>query len=207
MIQVTGLILAGGRSTRMGENKALLEFEGESLIQRAVRRLGEVFSEVLIVGGGSGEYSGLGVPEVRDIFPGRGPLGGLHAGLRNSGHPYCFLVACDMPFAEPLMAGFFLEKAQGAEVVVPRVGGHYEPLHTLYHRDCLPEIEAQLAGGDVRIIGFYNRVKTTEIHEAELRDRFGALDRVFSNINTPDDYRRALKKSGNLKPAERKPDQ
>ncbi len=176
----------------MGRNKALLEFEGESLIQRAVRRLGEVFPEVMIAGGNPGDYAGLGVPVIPDLIPGLGPLSGLHAGLVAARNPYCFLVACDMPHAEPAMAGFFIERWGGAEVVVPRVGGYLEPMHALYHRSCLSQIEVQLTQENVKIIAFYPRVSTVEVTEDELRPRFGSLERIFSNVNTPDDYQRLL---------------
>lgn len=189
MTPVTGLVLAGGRSSRMGRNKARLELGGETLIQRAVRRLAEGFPEVMIVGGNPGEYSDLGVPVIPDQVPDCGPLGGLHAGLKAARNPYCFLVACDMPFAQPAMAGFFLERGGGADVVVGRVGQHLEPMHALYHRNCLGEIEIQLGREDLKIIAFYPRVNTVEIPEVELRARFGELEPIFSNINTPADYR------------------
>lgn len=201
---ITGAILAGGRSSRMGTNKAFLTYHGERLIERAIRRFSEQFSDVVIVANDVERYRGLGPRVVPDLIPGFGPLGGLHAALWAAQTPYVFLAACDMPFAEPAMAFVLRELGAGADVVVPRFDGIFETMHALYARAALPAIEADLRAGRGKMIGFYPRVKVRAVDEAELAPRFPDLARIFWNLNTPADYERLLQGLG---PAPERPDQ
>lgn len=201
---ITGAILAGGRSSRMGTNKALLEYGGERLIDRAVRRFSDRFPEVLIVANDVESYRGLGPKVVPDLIPGFGPLGGLHAALTAAENPHVFLAACDMPFAEPAMAFMLRDLGAGADAAVPKFDDIFETMHALYAKTALPAIEADLRAGRGKMIGFYSRVTVRAVDETELTARFPDLARVFWNLNTPDDYRRLVQGLG---PSPEKPDQ
>lgn len=193
---LTGIILAGGRSSRMGANKALLTIDGQNLAQRLVARLTPICDQVIVVANDPAPYRELGLPVVADIIRGRGPLGGIHAGLSSSTTPYSFAVACDMPFASTALAEYMFRQAAGNDVVVPVHAGGLEPLHALYSRACLPAIEARLAhGSDVRIIAFFPDVAVRTVSEAEIR-QFGDPERIFYNINTREDYERLLVAEG-----------
>ncbi|MGI9950931.1 molybdenum cofactor guanylyltransferase [Moorellaceae bacterium AZ2] len=181
-----GIALAGGKSSRMGTNKALLPVGRDTMLGTVVSVLKSLFPETLVVTNEPELYLELGVKLVGDIFPAMGPLGGIHAGLVASPFWYNFVVACDMPFLEPRLIAFMLEQAEGYDVVVPRLDGYLQPLHAVYSKGCLPAIEDCLGKGVTKIIAFYPAVRVRYI-EAEILRRYGEPERIFFNINTPAD--------------------
>lgn len=192
-VDVSGVILAGGKSSRMGRNKALLEVGGKRIIESAVALFKSIFKEVILVTNSPSEYADLDVRIVTDIFPGKGSLGGIYTGLSHSSHDYSFVASCDMPFLKREMIEFLISKKEDFDVIVPRLRDGYEPLHALYSRRCLKPIEAMLRKGDLRIIGFYQEVRVREVSEDELSP-FNPSPSSFININTPEDYEVALMK-------------
>ncbi len=189
--RITGVIQAGGKSTRMGgESKALIELGGRRIIERIVEVLGSVLSDLLIVTNTPEPYGFLGLPTVPDMFPDHGPLGGIYTGLRAAKGDAAFTVGCDMPFLRPEVVRLIVGRAGEADVVIPRVGAHYEPLHALYAKACLCHMEAQLEAKDFRVVGFFPKVKVLEIREATVAP-FGGPEVCFMNVNTPDDLARA----------------
>lgn len=189
---MTGIVLAGGRSTRLQRNKALVEMGGATLVERQIRRLEGICREVILVVNDAEPYRHLGVRVVLDRYRGKGPLAGIHAGLEASGDAYNFVLACDMPFFSPELALYLRALAPGYQVVVPCPGGLYEPLHAIYAIDCLPAIEATLVQEGVpRIVAFYPRVKVYQVADEELAP-FGSPQHLFFNLNTPQDLQRAL---------------
>lgn len=188
---ITGVILAGGKSSRMGRNKALLEIGGKRIVESTVALFESLFSEVTLVTNTPSEYSDLGIKTVADIFPHKGPLGGIHTGLNCSSYDYSFVVSCDMPFLKRKLIEYLIGLRDGFDVVVPILRGRYEPLHALYSRGCLKPVEAIIEEGDLRIIGFYPEVRVREVHEDEFTS-FNPEPSAFININTPEDYRIAL---------------
>ena len=227
---VTGVILAGGRSRRMGRDKALLDLGGRPMLARVAEALGRVCQAVVIVDREPGRYAFLGFPVVVDRRPGFGALSGLHAGLLAMEHPYGIFVACDMPFLDPALLaymarcaagngrgdmdhgrGFAVAAAEGAEgtvraapatgrtgrtgydAVVPRRGGRPEPLHAVYGRGLIPAVEDLLArgGGPLRLLLTAPGVRVRWVEEPELR-RFDPKLRSLTNVNTPEDYERAV---------------
>ncbi len=189
---MTGIILAGGRSTRLQRNKALVEMGGATLVERQIRRLEGICREVILVVNDPEPYRHLGVRVVLDRYRGKGPLAGIHAGLEASGDAYNFVLACDMPFFSPELALYMKALAPGYQVVVPCPDGLYEPLNAIYAIDCLPAIETTLAQeGVTRIVAFYPRVKVYRVADEELAP-FGSPQHLFFNINTPQDLQRAL---------------
>jgi molybdenum cofactor guanylyltransferase len=185
-----GVILAGGQSSRMGTNKALLELHGEPLIQRLARRLQRWFDQVVVVTNTPEAFAFLGLPMAGDRLPGMGPLGGLEAGLSLSRHEHAFFAACDMPFVDEPFVRHLLGLAPGHDVVVPLVGGEYEPMHAVYSRSLLPAVTANLESRRLRLISIFDGARVRVVEEAEIRS-FGDPGRLFFNCNTPEDFRQA----------------
>ena len=190
-MRVTGVIQAGGKSTRMGgEPKALLELGGRRIIERVLDAVRPVVDDVLIVTNTPDLYDFLGVPMVPDVYPDHGSLGGIFSGLASAGGEAAFTVACDMPFLHPDVARLVVGRAGEGDVVIPRVGEQLETMHALYAKACLPHIEARLKAGRLKIVGFFDDVRVVEIPEADVA-RHRAPDVVFMNVNTPDELARA----------------
>ncbi|MEK7362638.1 MAG: molybdenum cofactor guanylyltransferase, partial [candidate division NC10 bacterium] len=188
---VTGVIQAGGKSTRMGgEPKALVELGGQRIIERAVDVLGSVLSDLLIVTNTPELYAFLGLPMVPDVFPDHGSLGGIYSGLKAAKGDGAFTVACDMPFLKAEVVRLIVSHAGEADVVIPKVGDQYETLHACYAKACLPHIEAALQAKRFKVIGFFPQVKVLEIAESEV-ERLADPHLCFMNVNTPDELSRA----------------
>jgi molybdopterin-guanine dinucleotide biosynthesis protein A len=190
-VRVTGVIQAGGKSTRMGgEPKALLELGGRRIVERVLDAIAPVVDDVLIVTNTPELYGFLGLPMVADVYPDHGSLGGIFTGLGAARGEAAFTVACDMPFLHPEVARLVVERAGEGDVVIPRVGAQLETLHALYAKACLPSIETRLKAGRLKIVGFFEDVRVVEIDEAEVA-RHRAPDVVFMNVNTPEELARA----------------
>ncbi|MEW8959661.1 molybdenum cofactor guanylyltransferase [Neomoorella humiferrea] len=189
MHEAAGIVLAGGKSTRMGTNKALLPLGQVSMLARVVAALRPLFSEIIVVTNTPELYQDLGTRLVTDVIPGRGPLSGFHAGLMYSPYRYNFIVACDMPFIDPGFISHLIKQAEGYDVVVPRLGEYLQPLHAVYSRECLKAVEECLREGQYKAFAFYPKVKVRYVDI----DRLQGIDpeRVFFNINTPKDLARA----------------
>ncbi len=190
MYEAAGIVLAGGKSTRMGTNKALLPLGPESMLATIVTALQPLFPEIIVVTNTPACYRQLPVRLVADVIPGRGPLSGFHAGLLASPCRYNFIVACDMPFLAPDFISYLMEQAPGYDAVVPRRGEYRQPLHAVYSRRCLKAIETCLLEGSYQAFAFYPRVRVRYI-DIDRLPGFSDLDRVFFNINTPADMERA----------------
>jgi len=190
-MRITGVIQAGGRSTRMGGRpKALMEVGGRRIIDRVADVVREVAHDVLIVTNTPELYASLELPMVPDAFPDHGSLGGIYSGLRAAPGDAAFTVACDMPFLMTKVARLVTERAGEADVVVPRVGEQWETLHACYAKSCLGPIESRLRAGQLKIMGFYDDVRVLTITADEVA-RFRAPEIVFMNVNTPEELEAA----------------
>jgi len=191
MMTITGVIQAGGRSTRMGgEPKALLELGGKRIVERVVDVLAGVLDELLVVTNTPERYEFLGLLMVPDRYPDGGALGGIFTGLDAAGGEAAFNVACDMPFLHPDVVRLVLARAGEADVVIPRVDGQYETMHALYAKACLAPMEARLRAGQLKITGFFPDVRVLDI-TADAVARHRAPQIAFMNVNTPDELARA----------------
>lgn len=190
-MRVTGVIQAGGKSTRMGGRpKALLEVGGRRIIERVLDAVAPAVSDLLVVTNTPELYAFLGLPTTADVYPDHGSLGGIFSGLTAAPGDVAFTVACDMPFLHPDVVRLVVERVGQADVVIPRVGGQLETLHAAYAKTCLPHIEERLRTGRLKIVGFFGRVRVLEIDEAAIaRYRDPAV--VFMNVNTPEELERA----------------
>jgi molybdopterin-guanine dinucleotide biosynthesis protein A len=190
-VTVTGVIQAGGKSTRLGgEPKALVELGGKRIIERIVDVLGSVLSNLLIVTNTPEPYAFLGLPMVPDVFPDHGSLGGIYSGLKAAKGDGAFTVACDMPFLKAEVVRLIVSHAGEADVVIPKVGDQYETLHACYAKACVPHMEAALQAKRFKVIGFFPQVKVLEIAESEVA-RLADPHLCFMNVNTPDELSRA----------------
>jgi molybdopterin-guanine dinucleotide biosynthesis protein A len=187
MPHVSGVILAGGKSRRMGGSpKALLPFGDRPLIQHIVERLEAVLPDCLVVTNSPELYAFLRRPLVGDVFPDGGSLGGIYSGLRAVPGEAAFCVACDMPFLSAPLIGHLAGRAGEADVVIPDVAGELQPLHAVYGKRCLPAMERRLRAGRLKVVGFFDEVEVVRVPETELA-HFEDLALVFMNLNTPDD--------------------
>jgi len=186
---LTGIVLAGGASRRIGRDKAFLELGGRPLIKVVIERMAQVCAEVLVVAGDVRPYASLGVPVVEDRFRGVGVLGGLHAGLEAAAHELALAVGCDMPFLNPDLLRAFAVWAEGFDVAVLRRGNgeQVEPLHAAYRRTCLSAMEAAIRAGRRRIISFFPNVRVRYVTPEDVI-LFDPDLHSFRNVNTPQEW-------------------
>lgn len=186
-MKATGIILAGGKSSRMGQDKSLLSFKNEPLIKHAVKELQAVVDELIIVSNHKAKYGFSGIKEISDIYPGRGPLGGIHSGLTAATFEHVFVTACDLPFFNGRLARFLLDRRTGYDVVVPQIGNYLQPLFAVYSKRCLPHAESCLRNNIRKVVAFYPMVRVNYVGESLIRE-ITEPERVFFNVNTPRDY-------------------
>ncbi|MEK7340920.1 MAG: molybdenum cofactor guanylyltransferase, partial [Candidatus Binatota bacterium] len=187
----TAIILTGGQSSRMGRPKALLPFDGGPLIAHIVRTLERLFSDIVVVAAPGQELPPLPVTLVRDVVAYQGPVGGICYGLRAATREIGFVTSCDAPFLNLRLISHLISQISNHDVVVPYWQSRFQPLHALYRRSVTPLFEEQLKRGELRPIFLFDKVRTREVHEDEIR-RFDPEGLSFLNMNTPEDYQGAL---------------
>ena len=199
-LNASGIVLAGGRSRRLGRAKALEPFQGEPLIRRVIDRLSRITDDLVFVVNDHEQASALPISSrdtdltyeiVIDKYPDGGSLGGIYTGLLAANSQWAFVVACDMPFLNVELMRHMLSMRDGQDVVVPRKDGYPEPTHALYSKSCLPFIEKRLKRDDLKIARFFDEIRVRFLEEAEVRGLDGDLLSFF-NVNTQDDLDRAL---------------
>ena len=194
---ITAVILAGGRSRRLGRDKAVEPFDGEPLIRRVIRRASEAVSaqQVVVVVADPVRAAALPLDADHrvavDVFPDCGSLGGIYTGLDASITQWSLVTACDMPFLSTPLLARLVELRHGVDAVVPVVDGRPEPTHALYNRRCLSAIESRLRAGQLKISGFFDDVAVRYVPEAEMRN-FDPDLLSFFNINRPEDLSLAM---------------
>jgi molybdopterin-guanine dinucleotide biosynthesis protein A len=192
--QVTGFVLAGGRSSRMGSNKALLTLNGKLLIEHTKGILDSVCGKVFILGQRD-LYGRFGLC-YEDVYPDCGPLSGIHAALLNSPTEWSLITAVDTPFITAEFLKYLVGRAvnSSAMVTAPCVGGQVQPLCTVFHHSFLPIVEAALKAGRYKVEPLFPKDQTLILGEAEL-DQFALAAEMFENLNTPEDLERARGRS------------
>lgn len=193
-MDVGAVILAGGKSSRMGQNKALLPIDGISNIERIKISLSEAFSEIMLVANDETIYEFLHVPIVRDLFLDKGPLAGIQAGLLAAKYETNLFVACDMPFISSELGRQLAAESTGYDAVVPIINGVRHPLFAVYKKTVLPILEKCLHQNELRIKNLLDQVNVKYITEAELQNmEIDILTQVFYNMNHPSEYEEAKK--------------
>jgi molybdopterin-guanine dinucleotide biosynthesis protein A len=195
MTDLTAFVLAGGKSTRMGRDKAFLPWAHGTLLSHATELLGTVAPNVLIVGDAKkfGSYGDV----VEDIYRDHGPLGGIHAALSRTTTDLNLMLAVDLPLIEARFLQFMVGLAQGTDalITVPRSGGVSQPLCAIYRREFAKSAEQALQAGRNKIDPLFATVKTRIIEEDEFT-RAGFAPAMFRNLNTPGEWQDEQRRSG-----------
>lgn len=184
---VAGVILAGGGSRRMGTNKALMNVAGQTMIEAVYRTMAGLFDEVLVVTSDPDAYADLPCRKIADLYPGKGPLAGIHAALTSCAAERIFVVGCDMPSLNPELIRMLCSRGEMTDAVVPVSPDGLEPLHALYGKNGMPELLRMLEHDERSVLTFIKRINSTLIATADV----AACDphfRSFKNINTPEEF-------------------
>jgi molybdopterin-guanine dinucleotide biosynthesis protein A len=192
MFAVSGIVLAGGQSSRLGMDKSFVNANGQPLIEHIVAKLTKLSDDVIIVTNSPENYNHLEAKLVGDIYPGKVALGGIYSGLRAATNAHSLIVACDMPFLDLNLLRYMILLASGHDVVIPRIGGLVEPLHAIYSKSCLEPIDRLLARGGLKIVDFFPEVRVRYVEESEV-DIFDPQHLSFFNVNTPSDLAKMKK--------------
>ncbi|MBW2610311.1 MAG: molybdenum cofactor guanylyltransferase, partial [Deltaproteobacteria bacterium] len=187
---VTGVILAGGKSSRFGSNKALVDVNGTRLIERVISVMRPIFKRLILVTNTPHEYSYLQLPTYEDLIKGLGPIGGIYTGLEVIEDEMGFFGACDMPFLNKALVRHILEVQGDFDAVVPRVGWKLEALHAMYTKNCLPAIIELIDAGEYKTVNFFQKVRVRYVDEDEIRSLDPQL-KSFVNVNRPQELRDA----------------
>lgn len=198
---ITGVVLGGGKSRRMGQDKRGLEWEGVKFLDKICFIMGELFDEVLLVTATEDYSCGhLPVRLVTDAIPQKGSLGGLYTGIKEASHPFAFVVACDMPFLNPLAISRLCAFPENDDVVMVKLSTGFQPLHSRYSKRCYPVMEQMIQEGNLRIQSLVNNssLSIQIIEESMFRD-IDPHCYSFLNINTPSDLEFARKAASRLR--------
>ena len=188
------IILSGGRSSRMGTNKAFLEINHQPNIEKVTNELKKMVADIVLVSNEPSAYQFLQLNTVTDVYPGQGPLAGIHAGLKASKQELNLVVACDMPFVSADVAKSLLDYALGYDAVIPVINGKQQPLFAVYHKGILQEIEKCIERNKLRIKHLLENLNVRYVTENDLQAYSSAsLERIFFNMNHPEEYQHAKK--------------
>lgn len=198
MMKTGGIVLCGGKSTRMGSSKALLPFGPETMLQRVVRLLSQVVAPIVVVAATDQELPRLPLDVIvtRDEREGQGPLEGLRAGLKAlpTDVEAAYVTSCDVPLLVPAFVRQLLDLAEGHDVAVMEIDGFTHPLSAVYRRTTLPFVEDLLARNRLRPVFLFEAVKTRRVLPAEMTADRDLL--TLRNLNTREDYERAVVEAG-----------
>ncbi|NVN98420.1 MAG: formate dehydrogenase accessory sulfurtransferase FdhD [Geobacteraceae bacterium] len=184
---VAGAILAGGQSSRMGRNKALLPIHGRPIIEEIYRKMAGLFKEVVIVTNSPEDYAFLPCPKIPDIHMGKGSMAGVHAALEWSPEERIFVVACDMPFLDPIAVRAFAARLDCETALVPCTDGGFEPLHSFYSKKIAHLLDEALQADRPKILDLLQTLDTRFIPADEVA-RISPGFRSFINLNRPEEY-------------------
>lgn len=184
-----GIILSGGKSSRMGTNKSLLKINQKPNIERIKEELEKLVSEIILVSNDPDTYQFLQVKTVSDVYPGQGPLAGIHAGLLASPYDVNLVVACDMPFISTELGSILLRASENYDAVLPVIFGKHQPLFAVYRKDICAKIETCIHEQELTVRGLLNQLNVRYITESDLPEHIQhQLDKYFFNMNRPEEY-------------------
>jgi molybdopterin-guanine dinucleotide biosynthesis protein A len=190
----TAAILAGGRGTRLGgRNKAALRFGSSTILERQLAVVRRVIDRTVIVANDPSLFHACGVPVVADLLPGSGPLGGVYTAIQATDSARTLVLACDMPFLTVPLLSFLMAVGEGTDIAIPRTDSGYEPLCATYSRRCVGLLRERIDAGQLKMTDVLANARRLAVREIGV-DEIRPYDHrhVFYNVNTPDDYARAL---------------
>jgi molybdopterin-guanine dinucleotide biosynthesis protein A len=190
--QISCIILAGGKSARMGREKASLRIGERTIIEEQSETLGRIFDEIIIVATSQNYFKNIDAKVVTDIIPDSGPLGGLYSGLAVSSNIHSFLIACDMPFINLQLIDYMIKQVGENDVVIPLSSKGMETLFAVYSLNCLETIRRQIEFRNLKLLDILNFFKVRYISQEEI-EKFDPQEFSFFNVNSPEDYKEALK--------------
>jgi len=193
-LDISCIVLAGGKGLRLGRNKVLESVGNRSLLNRVISSISSFKSDIIIVTASGQSFSQFtGYPELKivtDIYPGKGALGGIYTGLVTSNSFYNLIISCDMPFLNQALLHYMIQVSAGFDAVVPRLGNMVEPLHAVYSKGCLAPVERLLKQGNLKVSDILPLVRARYV-EAEEIDMFDPKHLSIFNVNTEADLRKA----------------
>jgi len=189
----SAIVLAGGRSSRMGRDKAMMPIGGSPLIVRLVTMLAPRFADIVVVAAPSQPLPALAARVIRDEVEYQGPLAGLARGLREIREDVAFAASCDSVALNPALVDFLLEQIPGYDAVLPIWRGRPQPLHAVYRRSALAPLEDLVARGQLRLMDLFERIHTNRVVDDEIR-RFDPEGSSLTSVNTPGEYAEALRR-------------
>ncbi|MEQ8201813.1 MAG: molybdenum cofactor guanylyltransferase [Syntrophomonadaceae bacterium] len=181
-MNTSGVILAGGKSSRMKFNKAFAEISGRPVINIIVDKFVALFDEIIIISNEPGLYVHLGVPVYTDVYPHMGPVAGIHSALYHCRHDSAFVMGCDVPFMNMDLVRMMISRLNGYDSVVPRLDNQLQPLAAVYSRRCLPVLTNCLQTNRVKLIRIFDELNALEITRSEI-EQFGVAEEMFLNVN------------------------
>jgi molybdopterin-guanine dinucleotide biosynthesis protein A len=191
MYNATGIILAGGKGSRINKNKALIMLpDGKTLLHKCVRSLSAVLAKIVIVTNQKELYLDYDARVVEDLVKNKGPLGGIYTGLSCSTTHCNFVIGCDMPFPQPSLIELLLQDCDDYDVAIPETVGEVEPLFAVYSKNCLPVISDHLQKDDLKIRKIFEKLKVQIIREEKIQE-VDPQHLSFFNINTNEDLKKA----------------
>jgi molybdopterin-guanine dinucleotide biosynthesis protein A len=189
-LSTNSIVLAGGKGLRLGGEKALLEINGENLLQRVISNLGFLNSDIILVTAENQKLPQLAYNQrlkiVSDIYPRKGPLAGIYSGLRNSDSEKNFVIACDMPFLDREFISYLIEVSNGFDITIPRFGNIVEPLHSVYSKNCMESLQELLVSNSLKVDNLLKMVNVRYVETQEV-NFFDPEHFSFININTKTD--------------------
>ncbi len=190
---LTGIILAGGKSSRIGQNKALLDLSGKKIIEIIYEKITSLFNDVIIISNSPEDYQFMGLKIYRDIFPGFGPLAGIHSGLISSKTESNFIISCDLPLISTEAVKYIISYKSDKAAMIYKKNGQLQFLCGIYNKKCLPVLDDLLKCKILNVRDFISKIDV-EILNAEIFP-----DEIFFNLNTIEDYDYLLKKIQTIK--------
>ncbi len=196
-MQASGVILSGGRSSRMTFNKAFADICGRSVLEIIIKKFEKYFDELMIITNEPELYHGLVSAVYIDVYPRMGPMAGIHSGLYHSRYETIFLLGCDMPFINMELAAYMLENCAGYDCVVPVIDNKPQPLFAVYNTSCLSALVDCLENNKLKLTMFVESLNTRYMYENEM-EYFGDISTMFFNVNDLAALKRAREMSGGL---------
>lgn len=194
-MKTSGVILAGGRSSRMKFNKAFAQISDRSVISIIIEKFESVFNEIMIISNEPEFYQHLGLPIYADIYPRMGPVAGIHSALYYSSNESVFVTGCDVPFMNMDLVRMMISRLEDYDSVVPQIDGLLQPLTAVYSRKCLPILTNCLESKRVKLIRIFEELNALMITRDEI-EKYGVVEEMFLNVNDIDALNLAIQIAG-----------